>query len=321
MLNFCPKCGNKLFGERFCGNCGADLSVYENGAAASVIQGANSTLDGAIGNLMGFVSENKERKDKEDRLRSLIVRGKYEEAEKLCDMLIDSNPTDKVGYIGLIRITTENYKEYVGAKIDEQIRIAEEMLGGADELLADPEYAKYIAARKKYLDDKSVAEAERIREAKSFEMANGRLTHYTGNAAIVVIPDGVTSIGNRAFADCKNITSIQMPNSVISIEERAFSRCISLTNIEIPNSVTSIGDCAFWNCCGLTSIEIPNSVTSIGDSAFEYCSKLASVHIPDSVTSIGAYAFYGCSFASVSVPSGCKIGTYAFPYDCKVTRR
>ena len=64
----------------------------------------------------------------------------------------------------------------------------------------------------------------------------------------LVIPDGVTSIGNYAFY-----------------------RCSGLTSVTIPNSVESIGDYAFYCCSGLTSITIPDGVTSIGNDAFYYC--------------------------------------------------
>ena len=79
---------------------------------------------------------------------------------------------------------------------------------------------------------------------------------------------------NTLIAGCKN--SI-IPNSVTSIGDRAFLGCSGLTSITIPNSVTSIGDWAFADCNGLTSITIPNSVTSIGGSAFSRCSGLTSI--------------------------------------------
>ena len=56
----------------------------------------------------------------------------------------------------------------------------------------------------------------------------------------LVIPDGVTSIGSRAFASCTGLTSVTIPNSVTSIGSSAFSSCKGLTSVTIPNSVTSI---------------------------------------------------------------------------------
>ena len=165
----------------------------------------------------------------------------------------------------------------------------------------------------------------------------------------VVIPNGVTSIGNSTFSGCSNLTSFIIPNSVTTIGNYAFSGCSGLTSITIPEGVTSINERAFSGCSGLTSITIPNSVTSISSSAFG-CSGLNSINvasgntkydsrnncnaiiesvtntlvlgckntvIPSSVTSIGQYAFSGCSsLTSISIPkSVTSIGRSAF-YQC-----
>ena len=141
------------------------------------------------------------------------------------------------------------------------------------------------------------------------------------------IPSSVTRIGERAFWDCSELTSIKIPSSVTRIGDGAFDGCSGLTGIEIPSSVTSIGNSAFYGCSGLTSInveagnvvydsrdncnaiieketntliqgckntKIPSSVTEIGRYAFDGCSGLMSIEIPSSVTSIGNYAFRDC---------------------------
>ena len=115
-----------------------------------------------------------------------------------------------------------------------------------------------------------------------------------GSVKKVVIKDGVTSIGNFAFYNCKSLTSITIPDSVTSIELAAFNNCSSLTSITIPDSVTSIGNSAFELCNKLSSITLSNNITSIGNWAFHGC-PLTSITIPDSVTSIGDNAFYACS--------------------------
>ena len=111
----------------------------------------------------------------------------------------------------------------------------------------------------------------------------------------VTIPNSVTSIGESAFYGCSGLTSAIIGNSVKSIGESAFDSCSGLTSVTIGNSVTSIGQEAFCGCSGLTSVTIPNAVISIGYGAFSDCSGLTSVTIGNSVTSIGEIAFYGCS--------------------------
>ena len=154
--------------------------------------------------------------------------------------------------------------------------------------------------------------------AKDFDITSkGLLVKYTGNRKDVVIPDSVTSIGDRAFQWHKSLTSVTIPDSVTSIGDSAFSSCRSLTSVVIPASVTNIGNSAFAWCESLTSVVIPDSVTNIGDRAFFRCSSLTSVTIPDSVVSIGSWAFSGCrSLTCVTIPdSVIRFGAGVFS-DC-----
>ena len=130
--------------------------------------------------------------------------------------------------------------------------------------------------------------------------------YMSWNVKKIVIEEGVTSIGNSAFAYCRGLISITIPDSVTSIGEWAFDGCTSLPSITISSSVTSIEFGTFKDCSSLTSITIPDGVTSIGAYAFSKCSSLTSITIPDSVTSIKAYAaFNGCtSLKTISLSCG-----------------
>lgn len=56
------------------------------------------------------------------------------------------------------------------------------------------------------------------------------LTHYT-------IPNSVTTIGNKVFASCEELQSVDIPNGVKCIQEGAFLNCYGLSSITIPESV------------------------------------------------------------------------------------
>lgn len=116
-----------------------------------------------------------------------------------------------------------------------------------------------------------------------FVIENGILTKYTGNGGDVVIPDGVTEIGRRAFYECSKLTSVSIPDSVTSIGYSAFAECTSLTSVTIPKSVKSIEEDAFGYCTSLTSITIPNNTIYIGTGifggAFDGCEGLTDLFV------------------------------------------
>lgn len=115
------------------------------------------------------------------------------------------------------------------------------------------------------------------------------------NLTSVTIPDGVTSIGEDAFRNCTGLLSVIIPASVTSIGECAFIYCEALTSVTIPENVTNIESMTFYRCSKLESITIPESVTSIDGNAFAYCTGLASINIPENMTSIEYFTFIGCT--------------------------
>ena len=87
-----------------------------------------------------------------------------------------------------------------------------------------------------------------------FEIKNGILEKYNGNTADVIVPDGVTVVGARAFAFCDNVVSIKLPESVTKIGKTAFMYCKSLEKLYIPDSVTTMEDYLFEGCNALKKI-------------------------------------------------------------------
>lgn len=174
----------------------------------------------------------------------------------------------------------------------------------------------------------------------TLEIKNGVLVKYRGLGGDIVIPEGVTSIGDRAFSDSA-VCGITIPRSVTSIGNASFFSCALLTSVEIPDSVLSIGKWAFGDCENLTC-SIPSSVTSIKEAAFVHIRWLILADgnpkyrmegkclienetqtllwgnelgtIPNGVRSIAAYAFaYNDSITRIAIPDSVQsIGTEAF---------
>ena len=85
------------------------------------------------------------------------------------------------------------------------------------------------------------------------------------------IPETITSIGEDAFKDCTNLTSINFigESKVESIGANAFLNT-GISEINIPETITEISEGAFKDCTNLTSINFIGEVKieSIGDNAF-----------------------------------------------------
>lgn len=88
-------------------------------------------------------------------------------------------------------------------------------------------------------------------------------------AAAYRVPDGVTIIGESAFAECKNLTSVVIPEGVTSIGSPDFDDC------DVPHDGPWP---VFSGCSSLTSVTIPRSVANISDFAFDDCSGLKDVY-------------------------------------------
>lgn len=130
----------------------------------------------------------------------------------------------------------------------------------------------------------------------------------------VSIPDTITSIGNGAFRYCTSLGHVCIPNSVTAIGDEAFSDCTALTGIHISDAVKTIGESAFARCTGLQEITLPNTLESIGNSAFFFCRSLVEVAVPGSVAVIGRFAFTSCtSLRDLTIADGVKrIRSWAF---------
>jgi len=171
---------------------------------------------------------------------------------------------------------------------------------------------------------------------------------YSGDIVIPSTYNGktVTAIGDLAFDDCVNLTSVSIPNTVKVIEENAFRGCKSLIAVSIPASVDSIGAYAFYQTAlkrvtledgsrvlkmwrgGTWNSYTPFSSTSIetlyvgrnlvsGQNAFRGFTTIKYLTFGEQVTGVCADEFNGCKgLRSIDFgQSITNIGNNAF-YNC-----
>jgi len=120
----------------------------------------------------------------------------------------------------------------------------------------------------------------------------------------VVVPEGITRIGECAFKGCTELESVIVPEGVTRIGYLAFKDCINLKTIKLPGSVEEIQAFAFENCKSLSEIALPCRLGSIEQGAFWGCESLRSIEIPDSVKQIGH--FLDLWFDTVGAFEDCK---------------
>ena len=110
----------------------------------------------------------------------------------------------------------------------------------------------------------------------------------------LVIPEGVVSIGDRAFTGCLNIKSVSFPSTLTSIGTYSFKET-GVSKIELPDNITRIGTSSFSDSSNLVAVEWNNTISDIPDGTFTNCVQLESFAFPEVITKVGKEAFSGCS--------------------------
>ncbi len=111
---------------------------------------------------------------------------------------------------------------------------------------------------------------------------------YNGDVVIpveVTIEDQtytVSSIGESAFAECTEMTSVSVPASITTIASTAFDGCTGLELLDMSENtaLTIIDGNTFSTCTALETVNFPTSLESIGTSAFANCANLSNMSLP-----------------------------------------
>lgn len=128
----------------------------------------------------------------------------------------------------------------------------------------------------------------------------------------------VNYVGQQAFAECKNLTTVELLNENIEVSDKAFAEC-EITSITMPSHVSlhnifgATGHFDDYLPMSLKTVNIVNSKDNkIPNNAFEY-SYIENITLPEGITTIGEYAFVNSALKNINIPTSVtNIGNYAF---------
>lgn len=164
----------------------------------------------------------------------------------------------------------------------------------------------------------------------------GASAFYQKSFSTVILPEGITSIEDCAFAYCRQLKSVSLPNSLTNIGENPFigspasiklspdqprfatidgvlfdkkeKRLITYpysskaSEYNVLQGIYTIGAYAFYDCDHLITVSLPDGLKRIGHAAFRDCSNLASINIPNTVNTIGDNPFQGTPVSIIVAP-------------------
>lgn len=114
----------------------------------------------------------------------------------------------------------------------------------------------------------------------SFIATGAPWAEYRNQVKLVILGQGVTSIGSSAFQDCENLETVRLPNTLTALGEAAFLRCGKLTNVSLPISLKSVGEDCFTGCEKLELLDL----TGVPDEIMELRTSLeGTVTLPAGV--------------------------------------
>jgi len=110
----------------------------------------------------------------------------------------------------------------------------------------------------------------------------------------IVLPERLSSVGEGAFMECKQLTKIVLPERIKTINSNTFVRCSKLESVMLPQSLTRIESTAFMGCSALKEINLMGNIEYIANTAFALC--------PNVVATVeeGSYAETWCKNAGIT---------------------
>ncbi len=116
----------------------------------------------------------------------------------------------------------------------------------------------------------------------SENIADGRVIEgaYAQDESIteLIVPEGVSDIGEVAFYGCTNLRKVTLPQSLRYIREEAFGET-ALEELTVPGGTELIAEKAFYSCDRLRKIEVPGRDTVVETDAFGCCDNIKNAYV------------------------------------------
>ena len=145
----------------------------------------------------------------------------------------------------------------------------------------------------------------------------GSYAFYNTGFTELTIPEKVKSLGERAFASCASLSTVNFnaTNCSVSSANPVFGSCSFLRTFNFGENVTTVPSYVCYGVTNLLNVNFAGTVDIIGTGAFQNCSgNLKEINL-DNVTAVNAYAFSSCSkLDKVVLPKVKTISNNAFAY-------
>ncbi len=122
----------------------------------------------------------------------------------------------------------------------------------------------------------------------------------------ITIPEQITEIGDYAFAQNPNITSVTFHNGIKRFGRSAFFEG-KLTSVKLVNPDAEYDDAVFCGNANLTSATLPEGMPEISRHMFFACSSLSSINMPASLKAIRIMGLSGTAITSINLPDALEL--------------
>ena len=137
----------------------------------------------------------------------------------------------------------------------------------------------------------------------NFDIRDGVLRKYGGFYPEVIVPEGVTHIGKKAFIKLLFLEKVTLPESLTEVGQEAFFGCSNLKEVIMPSHLKKIGKEAFECCTSLQKITLPEGLKTLEEGVFSDCTNLKQITLPESLESISRFVLYDCkTLEELSLP-------------------